>query len=316
MHKTLKLNYMAARYGAVFLFFFLFLALHTRSYGQENATIKRDTTKGFDFFFNPGMYVGNKKNANYYRGFPTQESDFAQPDINYVLNPDPNNPYREKIINLIKDKYNVGGYDLWLNEKDVSNMLYSANFSFGIGARYRFTKNLSIGVVLTQALMSAHGTAFLSVKIYETNSNDAVRCFLVGKERRTAFELNAIYVFSTQGMLSPIFEGGLHVNNTKPISADLIVEEHSFNMMNQYGPDPYMYPTETDRKRGGVGTGFSLAAGLRITFNKWAAIEPVAQFRYEKVNLAGYDAITPNYNFMIRLVIGDGFFANRKVNSE
>ena len=291
----------------------LFFTVYSYSFGQK---VYRDVSKGFDFFIYPGMYVGNKKNANYYRGYPSEtDKEYLEPDpnINYVLN---NEYYQRDIIKLIKENHrNVGASnpgDIWLN--DLSGMRYAVNMSFGIGARYRFTKNLSIGVTLTQARMTAQGFAYLHVKIYEPNSNDKLKYPLVGKERRTAFDLTVNYMFSTQGMVAPLLEAGMHVNNTKVNSADLVIEGVPFSMINLTGQnyDPTYTQTNLNPKLGGVGYGFSAAAGLRISFNKWAAIEPVIQFRLEKINLANYNYMTPNYNFMIRLVLGDKFFAGKK----
>jgi len=298
------------RYRAIFVFFTLFVVIHAYSYGQGNSGIRRDTAKGFDFFFNPGMYFGHQKNANYHRGMPSSmESTYADPDIRYVLR----NPFwRIDILNLI-DKYhnNVVADTFWLEE--LSNMRYTANFCFGIGARYRFTENLSICLGFTQARMTAHGIANLGIKIMEVNSANVLPYPLIGKERRNFFELTAYYIFSTQGFVNPFLEAGAHVSNTKVVSSELVVEERSFSLIDRYGVgtnyDPSLSYPERNPKLGGIGYGFSAAIGLRISFNKWAAIEPVAQFRLEKIQLAGYNDITPNYHFMIRLVLGDNIFA-------
>lgn len=279
--------------------------------GQENPNMKRDTTKGFDFFVNAGMYVGHKKNANYYRGVPaSMESDYADPDIRTVLN---NYYWRIDILDLIeKHHHNVITDTFWLEE--LSGMRYSSNLSFGIGARYRFTKNLSIGLVVTQARMTANGIANIGIKINEVNSANVLPYPLEGKERRTFFELNAQYIFSTQGMVCPFLESDMHLSNTKVVSSSLIVEKRPFSLINEYGPGGYDPNSQIkiSRKLGGIGYGFTAAFGLRISFNKWAAIEPVAQFRLEKIQLAGYNDITPNYNFMVRLVLGDKFFSKTK----
>ena len=292
------------------IFSLLFFIACSYLCGQTKSNMKKDTTKGFDFFVSPGMYVGHKKNANYYRGVPSPiESDYVDPDINYVLK---NPHWRNHIMDLIKQNHRgVVGNDFWLD--DLSGMRYTTNMSFGIGARYRFSKHLSIGVSFTQAWMIAHGVAYLGVKIMETNSNDRIKCLLVGKEKRNFFELNINYLFLSEGILSPILEAGMHVNSTKVNGADLVVEDVPFSMINRYGPgvvyDPSLSYIETTRRMGGTGYGFSAALGLRISITKWAALEPLAQFRLEKVNLAGYNDITPNYNFMIRLVVGDKVFA-------
>ena len=307
MHKPFKINDIAKKYRAGFIFLLLFFVISARG---QNANMKRDTTKGFDFFINAGFYVENKKNANYYRGIPSpMEDEYMQPDISYIMT---NYFYRTDIMKLIQENHRgIVADTFWLEE--LSNMRYNANFCFGIGARYRFTKNLSIGVVLTQATMTAHGVANIGVKIMEVNSANVLPYPLVGKERRTAFELTANYIFSTQSTVYPLLEGGMFVNNTKVISADLVVENHPFTMINRYGQsyDPTIPQTEITRRMGGIGYGFSAALGLRISFNKWLAFEPVAQFRLEKINLPGYEKLRPNCNFMIRLMLGDGFFARK-----
>ena len=296
----------------ILIFAVLFFMVCSYSQGQKNTAVKRDTTKGVDFFFSPGMYVGNKKNANYYRGFPTKESDYADPDIKYMLN---DKIRHDEIMILIKQN-NLGIGDTTFRLENVSGMRYIANFSFGIGLRYRFTKNLSIGIALTQSLMTANGKAYIGIKIYEPNSNNTLTYDLVGKERRTFFELTTQYMFSTAGMVSPFLEADMHLNNTVVKNSDLIIEGKSYSLLNKIGLgvayDPSISQPEVNRKRGGVGYGFSAALGFRIAFNKWAALEPVAQFRMEKIQLAGYNAMAPNYNFMIRLVLGDKFFAGKK----
>jgi hypothetical protein len=301
------------------ILFLLFFTAASCAFGQNSTNVKRDTTKGFDFFVYPGMYVGNKKNANYYRGYPREmeNEEYMEPDpnINYLLN---NEWWRKDIREAIRAK-NRNAADDFAEPRfnRSSGMRYTTSMSFGIGARYRFTKNLSIGVTLTQARMTAQGVAYLGIKIYETNSNDEFKCMVVGKERRTAFDLTALYIFSTQGMVAPFLEAGMHVNNTKVTNADLVVGDKPFSMINLYGQsyNPTIPQTQLSPKLGGVGYGFSAAAGLRISFNKWAALEPIAQFRFEKINLAGYDYMAPNYNFMLRLVLGDKFFARKKNNN-
>jgi len=298
------------------IFAILFLLLCPYSQAQKNTNIKRDTTKGFDFFFSPGMYVGNKTNANYYRGFPTAESDYADPDIKYIFNPASSNGiwYNQIMELMVRNHRGIIADTFWLEE--VSQMRYSAGFSFAIGARYRFAKNFSLGIAVAQSLMTANGIANIGIKIDEVNSANVLPYPLVGKERRTFFELTAQYLLPVGGMVTPLFEVDMHINSTKVNSSDLIVEGTPFTLLNKLGAgvayDPNLSQSEVERRRGGVGYGFTAAVGCRIAFNKWAALEPVAQFRMEKIQLAGYNAMTPNYNFMIRLVLGDKAFAAKK----
>jgi hypothetical protein len=298
------------------LFVFAFLILSSTTAFSQKLQHKRDTSKGFDFFFNAGMYLGSKANANYYRGWKNIESDYADPDINYVLN---NQYWYRYILDAIDITYNDVIADTFFLE-GTSEMKYNMAFVFGIGARYRFSENFMLSFLFSQVRLTAEGIATLAIKGTGVNLDKGIKYIdypLIGKERRNFFEMNAAFLFNTASpYIYPFVELGVHVNSTKVLSSVLIVEEQSYSLINWHGEgtqlDPSITLPEIDPHLGGIGYGFMGGFGVRLTFNKWAAIEPVVQINAEKVQLAGYNEMRPNFNFMVRLVVGDQLFSKKQ----
>jgi hypothetical protein len=305
-------------------FFFLFVlcsTLCTAVFSQKSSQ-KKGTQQGFDFFFNAGMYLGNKANANYYGGDPGKDPDpderkYGDPNIAYVLK----NPYwSQDILNIIdRNNNDVIADEFWLEE--ISGMRYNLAFSFGVGARYRFSESFMLSFLFSQTRLTAEGIATLSMKTTGINPDiGGIKYFdanLIGKERRNFFGINASFLFiTTIPYVFPFLELGVHMNSTKVLSSELVVEEElRLSMINWYGEgtvyDPgFEYP-RINPNLGGIGFGIIGGLGVRLTFNQWAAIEPVVQVSVEKVNLSSYDKMRPNFNFMVRLVIGDKVFSKK-----
>ncbi|MDR2409905.1 MAG: hypothetical protein LBE13_17590 [Bacteroidales bacterium] len=311
-------------------FLFLFICGNvflTTVFAQKSST-KIDTTKGFDFFFNAGMYLGNKANANYYAGDPSRDPDpskrkYGDPNIWYVLN----NPYiYNEIVRRIGENHTGVILDTaFFRLSEISGIRYNLAFSFGVGARYRFSEHFTLSFLFSQVRLTAEGTPTFEIKgtgpnlanggIKYLGSNENYK--LVGKERRNFFGVNASYLFETTiPYVFPFVEIGVHVNSTKVMSCDVFIEGDNYSIINRYGEgtvyDPGIDATEIDPHLGGIGYGFIGGFGVRLAFNKWAAIEPVVQVSAEKINLSSYSQIRPNYNFMIRLVMGDKVFAKKQ----
>lgn len=300
-----------------FLIFFaccVFFAENT--FAQEN---NQSVPTGFDFFFNAGMYKGHKFNADYYRGVPDNlNKRYGDPDIDFVLY---NRYRRDEILALVRD--NNRGVIVDENnfpKVSLSNMHYNLAFYFEIGARYRFNESLMLSFLFGQTRLTASGDA--SFGFLGTGSNLDVgnivylKYPLMGKERRTFFQAHVTCLFHTVvDYIFPFIEFGGHLNSAKVLSADLIVEKRFFDMINRYGEgyhyDPSISAPKINPHIGGVGYGFLGGFGIRIAFSEWAAVEPVVQVSFDKLNLSSFGKIRPNYSFMIRLVVGDRIFANK-----
>ncbi|MDR1792104.1 MAG: hypothetical protein LBR36_01470 [Bacteroidales bacterium] len=272
--------------------------------------------RGFDVFFDAGMYVGNKKNANYYRGLPTKESSYGDPNISYLLN----NPLQlNNIMTVIEESGNHTIDRTSFDIEEISEMKYQMAFSFNIGIRYRLGEHFTIGLNFGQALLTARGDAnFVFKNTSGVNVGDySYQLYpIIGKERRNFFGLSLLCYFPTQSIVSPFIEINAHINSVKVKSADLVVENSPFSLINWYGEgvqyDPTITQTKVDPRLGGVGFGVGGGVGLKIAFTDWVAIEPMAQVYAEKANLRGYNKITPNYNFIIRLVVNDKVFSKNR----
>ena len=292
--------------------------------GQEQGN--KYVPKGFDFFFNSGMYKGHKFNANYYSGDPGKDADplnrrAGDPDINFILN---NKYRRDEILALIREK-NKG---VIIDENNfpgvsVSNMHYNLAFYFEIGLRYRFNESFMLSILFGQTRLTASGNAYFYFQSTENNPNPdgttALDYPLMGKERRTFFQAQITYLFHTTiDYIFPFVDLGVHLNSAKVVSSELFIEGHPFDMINRYNGeyDPGIPTSEINPHIGGVGYGFMAGLGVRIAFNEWAALEPVVQVSADKLNLSSYGKIRPNFNFMIRLVVGDKLFAKKKENND
>jgi len=294
--------------------YLMFLILFPLSVFSQKTKQEKDTNKGFELFFNAGMYWGSKYNANFYRGDPDPiDRDYADPDMGYVLG---NSYLKQEVWRLIYDKHHNDIIDTFFNFEGMSNMKYNLAFSFGIGLRYRFSESFTLSFLFSQVGLTASGLATFGTQGRGANLDKGVQYFdypIMGKERRIFFEINASYLFETvHPSIFPFVELGVHVNNVKVLKCELIVEDVPFSMINMYGAGTYYDPSIAqpviNPYLGGVGFGFVGGFGVRFAFNKWAALEPVIQVSTEKLHLSSYGKMRPNYNLMIRLVVGDKVF--------
>jgi hypothetical protein len=297
------------------ILFIAVLPLNMLKAQQNNSDNESNTLKGFDIFVSAGMYVGHRENANYYRGIHIpSKSNYGDPNIRNIFN----NRYRISEIKdvldadptTLSDSVSLGG---------LSEMTYRVSFAFNVGLRYRLGKYVTLGITFGQALLTAQGTATIDllntsgINIGDINHKQYP---LIGKERRNFFGLNLLCYIPTKSIITPFVEAGIHINSVKIRSADLFVEKRPFTLINWYGEGMEYVPnteyTTVDPKLGGVGFGLGMGIGIKIAFTPWFSIDPIAEICAEKPHLAGYDKMTPNFNFAIRLVMSDKIFALRK----
>ena len=289
------------------------LVLFPLSIFSQKTKQEADTNTGFEVFFNAGMYLGDKYNANYYQGYPDpMNRNDADPNIGYVLG---NKFWRDEIWHLIYDKNHNDIVDTFFRFEGVSNMKYNLAFAFGVGLRYRFSESFTMSLLFSQVGLTADGLASFGVNGRGANLDNGIMYLnykVMGKERRIFLELNASYLFETvYPSIFPFLELGVHVNNVKVLKSELIVEKQAFSMIDMYGGMAYVPGidhTSINPYLGGIGYGFMGGVGLRLALNKWAAVEPVIQVNMEKLNLSSYGKMRPNYHFIVRISAGDRLF--------
>jgi hypothetical protein len=299
----------------IFIFLiFPFVTAFSQKTESEKPEREKDTNKGFEIFFNAGMYWGNKHNADYYRGYPDPiDRNYADPDMGYIFK----NHYLEREVRtLIYDKRHndITSDSIWY--EGVSNMRYNLAFSFGIGLRYRFSESFTLSFLFSQVGLTASGLATFGAEGRGVNLDKGIQYFdypVIGRERRIFLEMNASYLFETMHpSIFPFLELGVHMNNVKVLKCELIVEDRPFSMIDRYGVgigyDPSLTYSEINPMLGGIGFGIVGGIGIKIAFNQWASLEPIFQVSTEKLQLSSFGKMRLNYNFMIRLVAGDKLF--------
>ena len=304
--------------GKKLLYLVLSVFLSVPVFSQKPKQHEKDTNKGVELFFNAGMYLGNKHNANFYRGYPDpQNSGYADPNIWYVLG---NRYWKQDIWDIIYERNHYDIIDTFFNFEGVSEMRYNLAFSFGIGLRYRFSESFSLSFLFSQTTLTADGLATFGMQGTGVNLDQGIKYFdykVMGRERRIFFEMNASYFFETiYPYVFPFLELGVHINNAKVLKSELIVEDIPFSMINMYGEGtsyvPGIDPMVINPYLGGIGFGFVGGLGIKLSFNKWISLEPVVQVSVEKLNLSSYGTMRPNFNFMVRLVAGDRLFEKKQ----
>ncbi|MDD4209295.1 MAG: hypothetical protein PHI52_03050 [Bacteroidales bacterium] len=269
-----------------------------------------EKNKGFDFYFNCGMYIGNKFTANYYNGI----SNPSEISILRVVN---NSHYREEIKNLIEERQNVIMDESGIALDNVeTNMRYNMSFIFGFGLIYHFNRNLSLTLSFSQARLTTIGgvTFTYNSGVPGNERPEILKYNVIGKELRNFFEIGTRYTMYANEKVLPFFELAAQLNSLKVQSADLVIEDAYFPMMDMYAGQTYVPNSglnEINPYLGGVGGGILGGFGIRIPFTKTVALEPIIQLQYTFMNLEVYDEkkMMPNYNFMVRLIVGDEIFA-------
>ena len=297
-----------------FLVFIACLFCFSPIYGQQLSDKEKaamdEKIKGFDFYFNGGMYLGNKFTASYYNGI----SNTDEVSIQRVLG---NTYYKQSIDDLIEDKQDIILDDEGIQLSEIDkNMRYNVSFLFGIGVLYHLNRNFALSISFSQARLTTIGgvTFTYNSGVPGNERSQILEYNLVGKEIRNFFEFGMTYTIRSYKHILPFFELAAQVNNVKVQSADLVIENSNYTMMDIYAGQTYVPNsglTEIEPYLGGSGGGVMGGFGVRIPFSKSIALEPVFQLQYTFINLAVNDLkkMMPNYNLMVRIIVGDKIFA-------
>ena len=269
-------------------------------------SISSQSYKGFDFYFNGGMYKGNSEHATYYNG---GNNDIR---IGRVLG---NRLLKNEIDRLIAEKSGI-----ILSEKGVhleeipARMHYDWSFIFGLGFAYRITPALSLTGSIGQVKLRTQGTAVFGYDkgVSGNQTADYLHYPIIGREKRSFLEIGIRYTGEGENLLSWFFESSLQLNSVKVENADLVIEGNSFTMIDYYGGadyDPTITQTVIDPMLGGIGFGLTAGGGIHVKINSWAALEPFGQLQYCKFHLGDNARFRPNLYFGIRIIVRDYLFS-------
>lgn len=274
--------------------------------GLLSASVYAQSYKGFDFYFNGGLYRGHSYNATYYNG---NNDDI---NIGRILNND--------ILKNEIDRNIAGNAGVILDSKGVhleelpARMHYDWSFIFELGAAYRLTPTLALNASVGQVKLKTTGTAVFGYNkgVIGNQNADYLNYPLIGKEKRSFLEVGLRYTEETDGKFQWFYEFALQLNSVKIENADLVVEGKSYSMIDYYGGakyDPTITQVDIDPMLGGVGFGGAVGVGMNIKVNEWAALSPFAQLHYSRFHLGEYKHFKPNCYFGVRIIVKDYLFA-------
>ncbi|MBO4282495.1 MAG: hypothetical protein J5873_04810 [Bacteroidales bacterium] len=269
-------------------------------------SLNAQSYKGFDFFFNGGMYKGHAYHATYYNG-ANEEINIQRILGNKIL--------KDQIDQLVAEKAGVtmDSKGVFLEELP-QKMHYDWCFQFGGGFAYRITPNLALTGTFGQVKLRAAGTAVFGYNkgVIGNQSRDYLNYPLIGKERRSFLDIGIRYTQPSETSFSWFYEGSLQLNNVKVENADLVVEGESFTMIDYYGGanyDPTVTQIKIDPMLGGTGFGASACIGLQMKINQWAFLAPYVQCQYSRIHLGSYLEAKPDYILGVRILLKDYVFA-------
>ena len=259
--------------------------------------------KGFDFMIAGGAYLGNKHNAAYYNGSFENENN-----LNYIFG----NKYRYDEINqLIIANYPYISDSVFLGELPM-NMNYSLSMAISFGVKYKFNKNWAINLNYSFVNLKISDMFTITYNAEPGNMrNDYIMAHLVGRENRSLFDLSISYLFHPNRIVKPFLEAGLQFNYVKVNKFFALIEDREFELLDYYAGADYVPGYDRYRENivfGGPGFGFSMAAGLKLAFNKYISLDPTVYVSASSFGLEGYKNIGLNYGFFIRIVMSDIVF--------
>lgn len=262
--------------------------------------------KGFDFYFNGGLYRGHSYNATYYNG-NNNEINIGRVLGNEILKNEIDRNIAENAGVILDSK----GVHL---EELPRRMHYDWSFVFGLGAAYRITPTLALTATVGQVKLKTTGTAVFGYNkgVIGNQNADYLNYPIIGREKRSFLEIGLRYTEETGNKFQWFYEFALQLNSVKVENADLVVEGKSYSMIDYYGGakyDPTITQVEIDPMLGGVGFGGLVCAGLNIKVNEWGALAPFAQLQYSSYHLGEFRHFKPNLYFGVRIIVKDYLFA-------
>ena len=279
--------------------------LPTDSFPDEDIVIWDDSwhDKGFDFMIAGGIYMGNKHNAAYYNGSPENENN-----LNFIFN----NRYRyEEINRLVIANYPYISDSIFLGELP-QNMNYSPSMAISFGARYKFNKHWAINLNYSFVKLRVSDMFTMTFDAELGNYRDPyIIAHLIGRENRSLFDLSASYLFHPHKIAKPFIEAGLQFNYVRVNKFFALIEDTEYELLDYYNGVDYIPNVDRFRENviyGGAGFGVSMAAGVKLAFNKYISVDPTLYVSASSFGLERYKNIGLNYGFYIRIVMSDIVF--------
>lgn len=206
----------------------------------------------------------------------------------------------------------IGSYQQ-LQVAEYGNMFYRLAVQLSLGVRYDYDNGFGWLVHFDYARLNALGAFLISTDNGTgilSNRDQYVRCGIAGQEKRIYIDLGLNRQFRLSNGLDLAFQLGATVVNTSVLANDIQVAGTSYSILdvwNGHTPDAYsqMYPYVN---QGGIGIGAFSGVSLGYTMDNFDAISLGYTFRYDKINLLGYELYCPQHLLTLRMDVANFSF--------
>jgi len=265
---------------------------------DKDYTNDKDFVGRWDLGLNFGAYLPSKYHAKFYDG---REENVNK--ISYVFS----NKYWYEDI-----KRELNASDTVFVRELPTNMRYNAAFQVGIYLRRTFDNYIGFSLQFDYSKLTAADVYTLEVDPNYIGSEPDIRIYNIwGVEERINIDLLFSKYFKTKNpIIIPFFEGGLNITSTEVKEHKIKVENLEYSLVNTYINGSYVPGAPQNSYeiyQGGMGVGFSVAAGIKFQLSQQFSFDPGIRLYYQKIKLEGYDVMKPAFSIFFRLSLADFF---------
>lgn len=284
------------------LYTFLFLLIGLFSIAQddyEDDYPEPELSFGrWDLGLNFGLYLPSNYHAKFYDGSASNVNN-----VNYVFG---NKYWYDEIYNHLNSADTVFVREL------PGNMRYNSVFQVGLYFRRTFDNLFGFSLQFDYSKLTAADKYTVEVDPDYILTEPDIRIYDIwGVEERINIDILFSRHFKLKNpMYMPFFEAGLNISSTKVQEHNIKVGDLQYSLVNVYLNSSYvpgLPQSEYEIYQGGIGFGFSAAAGIKLRFNNQVSVDPGFRVYFQNVNLEGYDLMKPAYAFFVRLSLADFF---------
>jgi len=283
------------------LYTIIFILITFISYGQNQEFSELDEEQSFgrwDLGLNFGLYLPSNYHAKFYDG----SSDNVN-NIDYVFG---NKYWYQDIFNA------VNAADTVLVAELPTNMRYRPSFQIGVYFRRTFDNYFGFSMQFDYSKLIATDKYTVQVDPDYIATEPDIRIYDIwGIEERINIDLLFSRYFELDNpMYMPFFEAGINLTSTKVKEHKIRIEDLEYSLVDVYLNGSYvpgMAQNEYEIYQGGIGFGFTAAAGIKLRFNNQISVDPGLRIYFQNVKLENYDLMKPAFAFFVRLGLADFF---------
>lgn len=286
----------------------LLLTLLTSAFAVSAQYAQDATQRGLSVTVGAGVMESSNRTANFYNG--------SEGNANTVLRILHSQMYGPQIWADLTEQdlitSAVGSYQQ-LQVVEYGNMFYRMAVQLSLGIRYDYDNGMGWLLHFDYAKLDAlgafnissnNGTGVLS------SAGQFVRCGVAGQEKRIYVDLGLNKQVRLRNGLDLAFQLGGSAVNTTVVANDMQVAGRTYSILDVWdGQSPGAYSQMYEyMNQGGIGLGCFAGVSLGYTLANYDAISVGYTFRYDKINLMGYEQYCPQHLVTLRMDVANFSF--------